>query len=93
MDCIAHFHCPKREGSEVPTVSQREYECGSHECGKNTSSGLGEFILADGSKVKAVYLDHHGPNIVFNSSVDPALVTEFIDANFDLAEKTGGYQI
>jgi hypothetical protein len=30
---------------------------------------------------------------VFNSSVDPALVTEFIDANFDLAEKTGGYQI
>lgn len=77
----------------VPAVSQREFECGSHECGQNTSRGLGEFYLADGSFIKAVFLDNHGPNIVFNSSVDPTLVVEFIDQNFDLDQKTGGYQI
>jgi len=84
-DCIIHFHCPKNVGSEVPIVSQREYECGSHECGQNTSSGLKKF-----GSLSAVYLDHHGPNIVFHHSIDPQEVIDFIESNFILSEKTGG---
>jgi hypothetical protein len=86
LDCIVHFHCPIKEGSLVPVVSQREFECGSHECGNNTSKGLKKF-----GNLNAVYLDQHGPNIVFNRSVDPAEVIAFIEANFDLSGKTGGY--
>ncbi len=87
-DCIVHFHCPKKEGSQVPTVSQREYECGSHQCGANTSRGLKRF-----GNMLAVYLDQHGPNVVFNRSIDPQEVIAFIEANFDLTGKTGGYAI
>lgn len=85
-DCIVHFHCPKKEGSKVPTISQFEYECGSHECGRNTSKGLAKF-----GNLSAVYLDEHGPNIVFNHGIDPQEVVAFIDDNFDLSDKTGGY--
>lgn len=84
-DCIVHFHCPIKPGSEVPVVSQREYECGSHQCGQNTSKGLKKF-----GNLYAVYLDQHGPNIVFNSSINPQEVIDFIEANFDLEQKTGG---
>lgn len=84
-DCIVHFHCPIKEGSKVPQVSQREYECGSHECGQNTSRGLAKF-----GNLLAVYLQEHGPNIVFNRNIDPQEVIDFIEANFDLEEKTGG---
>lgn len=85
-DCIVHFHCPIKEGSEVPIVSQREFECGSHECGQNTSNGLKRF-----GNLSAVYLDNHGPNIVFERNIDPFEVRTFIEENFDLNEKTGGY--
>lgn len=85
-DCIVHFHCPIKAGSKVPTVSQREFECGSHECGRNTTSGLKQF-----GDLKAVYLDNHGPNVVFNSGTDSQKVIEFIEQNFDLTAKTGGY--
>ncbi len=85
-DCIVHFHCPKKPGSKVPTISQFEYECGSHECGRNTSQGLMKF-----GNLSAVYLDEHGPNIVFNHSINPLDVIVFIDDNFDLSDKTGGY--
>jgi len=85
-DCIVHFHCPIKPGSEVPEVSQREYECGSHQCGENTSKGLKQF-----GNLSAVYLQEHGPNIVFNRSINPQEVIDFIDANFDLSDKTGGY--
>lgn len=85
-DCIVHFHCPKKPGSVVPEVSQREYECGSHQCGENTSKGLQKF-----GNLSAVYLQEHGPNIVFNRSINPQEVIDFIEANFDLDEKTGGY--
>lgn len=88
LDCIVHFHCPKKAGSKVPTVSQREFECGSHECGKNTSHGLARF-----GNLEAVYLDQHGPNIAFNKSIDPQEVISFIEANFELTAKTGGYAI
>lgn len=87
-DCIVHFHCPPKRGSVVPTVSQREFECGSHECGENTSRGL---KTMDNGEIEAVYLDKHGPNIVFHHNTDPQKVIEFIEANFDLSAKTGGY--
>lgn len=84
-DCIVHFHSPIRTTSTVPIVSQREFECGSHECGKNTSNGLKQF-----GNLSAVYLDQHGPNVVFHHSIDPAEVIKFIEENFDLSQKTGG---
>jgi hypothetical protein len=86
FDCIVHFHCPIKPGSDVPAISQREFECGSHECGARTSKGLKQF-----GNLKAVYLDNHGPNIVFPASIDPKEVINFIEANFDLTHKTGGY--
>lgn len=89
MDCIAHAHVPIKPGSKVPVVSQREYECGSHQCGENTSRGLGSFL--DG-KIEAVYLDHHGPNVVFPRDIDPQLVIDFMEENFDLTGKTGAYE-
>lgn len=85
-DCIVHFHCPIKEGSQVPVASQREFECGSHECGRNTSNNLKVF-----GNLSAVYLDQHGPNIVFHHSIDPQEVIDFIKANFDLDHKTGGF--
>lgn len=85
-DCIVHAHVPIRKGSQVPIMSQREYECGSHQCGENTSRGLMRF-----GNLYAVFLDQHGPNIVFNKSIDPQEVIDFIEANFDLEGKTGGY--
>jgi ribulose-5-phosphate 4-epimerase/fuculose-1-phosphate aldolase len=103
-DCIVHFHCPLKRGSQVPVVSQREYECGSHECGRNTSKGLKKFkqnvaarwapedeMEDDGiAQLSAVFLDQHGPNIVFHHSIDPLAVIQFIEANFVLSEKTDG---
>lgn len=82
-DCVVHFHCPQKPGSSVPVRSQYEYECGSHECGENTSSGLGRF-----GKIKAVMLDGHGPNIVFPRSADPSKVIDFIEEHFDLPGRT-----
>lgn len=87
-NCIVHFHSPIKPGSSVPAVSQREFECGSHQCGENTSRGLGKF---ENGEIEAVYLDNHGPNIVFNHNTDPQKVINFIDRNFTLSEKTGGY--
>lgn len=84
-DCIVHFHCPPKDGIVIPTRSQREYECGSHECGKNTSAGLQKK-----GDLSVVYLDNHGPNIVFNSATDPQKVIQFINEHFDLTKKTGG---
>lgn len=99
VDCIVHFHCPLRSGLHprrifpkqlpVDTVAvreQRPYECGSHECGKNTSEGLVE--VAPG--IKAVMLDEHGPNICFSKDTDPDRVIEFIEDFWDLDSKTGG---
>lgn len=84
-DCIVHFHCPIKKDSLVPVVSQREYECGSHECGQNTSTGLKKF-----GNLSCVMLDNHGPNIVFNHKIDAQEVIDFINQNFDLQDKTGG---
>lgn len=83
-DCIVHFHVPPRDPTRLSVRSQELLECGSHQCGKNTSDGLVE--VAPG--IKCVYLDNHGPNIVFNRSMDPKKVIEFIDNNFDLTQST-----
>ncbi len=90
LDCIVHFHCPIKSNPKdiIPVKSQREVECGSHQCGINTSSGLKQF-----GNLKAVFLDQHGPNIVFNKSIDPQEVIDFIENNFDLHLKTGGYNV
>ncbi len=91
-DCIIHFHCPLKQDheDEIPVISQREYECGSHECGKNTSKGLRKFTM-DGEKFfSCVYLQDHGPNIVFNHDMHADDLMQFILANFDLTDKTGG---
>lgn len=87
-DCIVHFHCPMKEGSLVPVRSQREIECGSHSCGKNVSDNLGKF---NDGRISAVMLDNHGPNIVFHHSIDPQEVINFINDNFILEQKTGGF--
>lgn len=88
FDVIVHFHSPllPYHPDNIPVRSQREVECGSHQCGQNTSQGLKQF-----GNLKAVMLDNHGPNIVFPSSIDPAEVIDFINRNFDLSKKTGGY--
>ncbi len=90
FDCIAHAHVPLRPDhpDDIPVRSQREVECGSLQCGKQTSDGLRQF-----GNLKAVYLDQHGPNIVFPASIDPQEVIDFIERNFDLSKKTGGYQL
>lgn len=95
-DAIVHVHCALKPGSQVPVVSQAEYECGSHQCGKNTSDGLG--VFEDG-KIEAVYLGDpkdpfnpevsHGPNVVFDKSVPAETVITFMEENFDLTTKTG----
>lgn len=93
-DCIIHFHCPMKpgmpqrslaKGSPIPVVPQWANECGSHQCGQNTSKGLG--VVLPG--IKAVYLKNHGPNIVFHHDIDPQTVINFIDRNFDLSRHTG----
>jgi hypothetical protein len=89
-DSIVHFHCPLKADyiDDIPVVSQREYECGSHECGINTSRGLKKF-----GNIWAVMLDKHGPNLVFDSkNTTEQEVIEFMENNFDLAKKTTGIE-
>lgn len=88
-DCIVHFHCPLKPNNPDPIIirSQKEYECGSHECGQNTADGLTKH-----GNIYAVMLDKHGPNIVFNHSIDPQEVINFIDRNFDLDKSTSGFE-
>jgi len=85
-DCIVHFHCPVIPGMEISTRSQKNFECGSHECGKNTSDGLNEEFPG----IKCVYLDNHGPNIVFSREIHPKVVIDFIERHFDLSKSTDG---
>lgn len=83
-DCVVHFHCPLREGAALPVRPQRGFECGSLQCGENTSAGMAEV----GPGVKAVYLDQHGPNVLFRGDADPAAVCRFIADHFDLRATT-----
>jgi hypothetical protein len=84
LNCIVHFHCPKKSNSEVPVRSQKEFECGSHQCGKNTADGM----IRINEHLAAVMLDKHGPNVVFSSKADPQMVIDFIQNNFALNAQT-----
>lgn len=84
LDCIVHFHCPIKPHSMLPVRSQREFECGSHQCGKNTVDGM----IRVNKDLAAVMLDKHGPNVVFSSKADPAMVIDFIQSNFDLSKQS-----
>jgi len=94
LDCIVHFHCPVKEDaplrSAIPVHPQWPNECGSHECGQATSRSLQPVDLGDGHALSVVFLDDHGPNIVFDRTTPAHKVRKFIDANFDLRAKTGG---
>jgi len=101
-DCVVHFHCWDRdfvdqfdalspEFDNIPHRRQQFLECGSHQCGKNTSDGMKEFDLGEGVKVKAVMLEKHGPNILFRSSDDPQKVIDFIKRNFNFDASTSQY--
>jgi ribulose-5-phosphate 4-epimerase/fuculose-1-phosphate aldolase len=90
-NCIVHFHCPLKPNriDDISIMSQKEYECGSHECGQNTALGLKKH-----GNFSAVHLDNHGPNIVFNSDeVSEEEIINFIEANWDLKKKSGGYLV
>ena len=86
-DCIVHFHAPMRADAPdaIPVADQLPYQCGSIECGLNTSRNLRPF-----GALKAVMLDEHGPNVAFAADADPEAVIAFIERNFDLSAKTGG---
>jgi hypothetical protein len=87
LDSIVHFHAPLKEGvSDIPVRDQWMFECGSHQCGKNTADGLAEIRPG----IHAVMLDNHGPNIVFGNDADPADVIDLIENRWDLGRKTGG---
>ena len=94
LDCIVHFHCPVKADAPmveaIPVHPQWPNECGSHECGQATSRSLRRVDLGEGDALSVVFLDDHGPNIVFGRSTPAAKVRQFIDANFDLRAKTGG---
>jgi hypothetical protein len=90
LDCIVHFHCPMKDGAGISVRPQWQNECGSHECGGNTSRGLREMDLGDGHSLSVVFLDNHGPNIVFKRDTPADKVIGFIEKNFDLSSKTGG---
>lgn len=91
-DCVVHFHCPLKPGvdfghpdeAHIPLRFQRDFECGSHECGHNTSAGI-----RDREGIGVVMLDKHGPNILFRSTDDPERVIRFIERTFDLGRTTG----
>lgn len=93
LDCILHFHCPLRFESRnlFKPVQQFGVECGSHECGQNTAMNIKEFKLPSGKSVWAVHLDHHGPNILFDSTTsDPQEIIEFIETHWSLDKRTTG---
>ena len=83
FDCIVHVHCRTKPGSPVPVRSQRDVECGSHECGENTRNGMRRF-----GDLAAVMLDRHGPNVLFHRRIDPARVIAFMEENFDLTRRS-----
>ena len=87
MDCVIHFHAPLRDldDPDIPQVPQYKVECGSQQCGRQTSEGLKKI-----GNLMVVYLQEHGPNIVFNRNINPQEVIDFIHQKFDLTKKTGG---
>lgn len=92
LNCIVHFHCPlKPESRELfNPVQQFSFECGSTGCIENNLSSFHEFKVSNTHSIWAGHMDYHGPNIVFNSNIDPQLVIDFISTHWDLSKKTTG---
>jgi hypothetical protein len=86
VHAIVHFHCPIKDGSVVPVAEQFPYECGSNECGDNTSKNMKNMDVG----IYAVHLEGHGPNIAFHKNVPYENIVKFIEENWDLSKKTGG---
>jgi hypothetical protein len=90
IDCIAHAHIEMRPDARdrdkiAMDMGQWGRECGSFQCGQAVSD-----LIPVAQGVRAVMIDNHGPNIVFSRDTPAEEIIDFIDANFDLARKTGG---
>ena len=90
VDCIAHAHVKLRDNAPdmdaiAMDMGQWSRECGSHDCGKSVSD-----LIPTRKHLKAVMIDNHGPNIVFNRWMPAEHIIDFIERNFDLTAKTGG---
>lgn len=92
LDCIVHFHCPLKPESRklFKPVQQFSFECGSKNCVDNNLSSFHEFKVSETNSIWAGHMDYHGPNIVFNSNINPQLVIDFISSHWDLNKKTTG---
>jgi len=87
---IVHFHSPRKVDSKRPPFiirSQKDFECGSNECGINTSAGIENSEM---NGIYAVHLENHGPNIAFHKDVDSGTIISFIERYWDLSDKEGG---
>ena len=95
LNCIVHFHCPLKTEyrAEFKTTPQFSFECGSHECIASNITGFKEYKVSPTHSIWAGHMDYHGPNIVFNSEIDPQLVINFIDKYWDLSRKTDGLSL
>lgn len=83
FDCIIHTHNPIKSNSIIPGAAQKPFQCWSLQCGMNTLNHLSDFWFC-----KAVYLEKHWPNIIFNSNTPPEMIIKFIQDNFELGVKT-----
>lgn len=95
LNCIIHFHCPLKTTSRelFNTTPQFSFECGSHECITSNITGFKEYKVSDTHSIWAGHMDYHGPNIVFNSNINPQLVIDFINSHWDLSKKTTGLSL
>ena len=95
-DCIIHFHSSLKIASRsiINVANQFNFECGStgnnDSCAYNTTTNMKEYILDDGSRIHAVHLDHHGPNIMFSSKTSPNFINEFINEHWNIDKQTTG---
>lgn len=83
-DFIVHTHNPLKEGSKIPVASQKPFQCGSLECGLNTVNNMKDF---NEGRLKAVYLDKHGINLLFKKEASSEEVIEFLKENIELGIK------
>lgn len=84
FDYILHTHNPLTPYSELHSVEQYPFQCGSNECGVNTSTNLKSY---ENDEIRAVYLEKHGVNMIFKHGFDQDTIKNFISNNIKLGEK------
>lgn len=95
-DCIIHFHSSLKISSRsvINIANQFNFECGStgnnDSCAYNTTTNMKEYVLNDGSRIHAVHLDHHGPNIMFSSKTNSNFINQFINEHWNIDKQTTG---